>query len=61
MTVTESSAGGYDVAAGYYDPFAAQRGPSALPSVGFFTGLMPEGGRVLDVGAGTGRITNSGG
>lgn len=47
----------YDAAAGYYDLFATLRGESALPSVGFFTSLAPADGDVLEVGAGTGRIT----
>jgi len=47
----------YDAAAGYYDLFATLRGESALPSVSFFTSLAPADGDVLEVGAGTGRIT----
>lgn len=47
----------YDAGAAYYDLFATLRGDSALPSVKFFTALAPAGGDVLEVGAGTGRIT----
>src|SRR5262245_59054990 len=45
----------YAFAAGYYDLFRA--GPDAWPPIGFFAALAPAGGRALEIGPGTGRIT----
>jgi SAM-dependent methyltransferase len=47
---------GYADVAGLYDLFAAAQGDSALPQVPPFTALAQPGTRVLDVGAGTGRV-----
>ncbi|BCY10846.1 bifunctional 2-polyprenyl-6-hydroxyphenol methylase/3-demethylubiquinol 3-O-methyltransferase UbiG [Actinoplanes sp. L3-i22] len=47
---------GYAGAAGLYDLFAAAQGRAALPRVAEFAALARPGMRVLDVGAGTGRV-----
>lgn len=47
----------YGPRAAYYDLFAAHRADREPPSVRFFTGRTPPGARVLDVGAGTGRVS----
>jgi len=47
----------YGARAAYYDLFAEHRSDRAPPSVRFFTAHMPAGARVLDVGAGTGRVS----
>jgi SAM-dependent methyltransferase len=47
----------YGARAAYYDLFAECRGTKAPPAVNFFADLTPVGARVLDVGAGTGRVT----
>jgi SAM-dependent methyltransferase len=45
-----------DSAAAYYDLLAAAHGPAALPSVSYFASHARRTDRVLDIGAGTGRI-----
>lgn len=47
---------GYADVAGIYDLLAAAQGDSALPRVPAFAALAQPGTRVLDVGAGTGRV-----
>ncbi|BCB75149.1 hypothetical protein GCM10022251_34940 [Phytohabitans flavus] len=47
---------GYADVAGIYDLFAAAQGDDALPRVPAFAALAQPGTRVLDVGAGTGRV-----
>src|SRR5262245_4734083 len=45
----------YAFAAGYYDLFRAR--PDSWPPISFFADLAPAGGRALEIGPGTGRIT----
>lgn len=63
MSTSRASAGIESVAddeygsvAGLYDLFAASRGDTALPRVADFCALAEPGMRVVDVGAGTGRV-----
>lgn len=46
----------YELVAGMYDLFAAAQGDAAPPRVSAFAELAQPGMRVLDVGAGTGRV-----
>lgn len=55
-TLAPKAPGGYETTAPYYDLFARAQDSSALPQMSFFADLVEPGQRVLDVGAGTGRI-----